>query len=199
MINNKYLKSAALISLLAGTINTAMAEEKKHALTIEASMFDVEQTWGDADWFGSDDKILPGLGYAYKFTLDNNIFIRPGLVANFSDIEVKDKSYDDYDGSLKVSSIHSYYVDAGSKINDKMSAYATIGITSATIDRTGLPAGKETGRGVTLGLGVAYNVAENIDIDFKYQTTDLEFDVAGFTENYEVSLDAFKLGASFKF
>lgn len=197
MINNKYLKSAALISLLAGTINTAMAEEKKHALTIEASMFDVEQTWGDAYWFGSDDKILPGLGYAYKFTLGNNIFIRPGLVANFSDIEVKDT-----DGSgdfLKVSSIHSYYVDAGSKINDKMSAYATIGITSATIDRTGYPAGKETGRGVTLGLGVAYNVAENIDIDFKYQTTDLEFDVAGFTENYEVSLDAFKLGASFKF
>ncbi len=198
MINNKYLRFFILTSILAGTIGKASAEEKTHAFTIETSMFYVDQKFKDLNYLDSGNKILPGIGYNYKFKIDNNIFIRPGLVANFFDIKIEDINSSNV--TTKISTLHSYYFDIGSKINNQISAYATLGSLAATISRIEEDEITENkDRGITMGLGVTYNISDKFDIDFKYQTTNIEVDVINSNFKYEILFNVFKLSSSYKF
>ena len=200
MIKYNFLKSAAIVALMAGSINSAIASDKNHSLFIEAAMVDIDQEYGDTNFLGSDKGVLPGLGYAYKIELAHQYFIKPGLVVNFSDIEIKDT--DGTSDSSKFSSMHSIYADFGKKLNNNFSAYATLGFTKATLQRDEPSfsySSSATDSGATIGLGFTYHVNNNIDLDLKYHTTDINYAVQGSSTELETSIDALKLSAAYKF
>ena len=201
MIKYNSLKSAAIVALMVGSLNSAIASDKNHSLFIEAAMVDIDQEYGnDKSFTGSDKGVLPGLGYAYKIELAHQYFIKPGLVVNFSDIEIKDT--DGTSDSSKFSSMHSIYADFGKKLNNNFSAYATLGFTKATLQRdepSSSYSSSATDSGATIGLGFTYHVHKNIDLDLKYHTTDIAFRLKDDSTKFNTSIDALKLSAAYKF
>ena len=86
--------------------------------------------------------------------------------------------------------------------NNNFSAYATLGFTKATLQRDEPSfsySSSATDSGATIGLGFTYHVNNNIDLDLKYHTTDINYAVQGSSTELETSIDALKLSAAYKF
>ena len=110
------------------------------------------------------------------------------------------KDTDGTDDQSKLSSIHSYLVDFGGKLNDKFSIYGTAGSTRVTYQRSvsGI-SDRQSEAGITYGAGISYDFNKYSAVELKYQISDIEFNSFGSVVPYEVTLDTVKLGISYKF
>ena len=86
-------------------------------------------------------------------------------------------------------------IDVGYKQN-KLSYYTSIGIRTATTDRT-FSTYNKTRSGAVFGLGVSYDVTDNIDVNVGYQYSRIAYQDT--LETLNVDFQDIKLGMSYKF
>lgn len=191
-MNNKFLLSTSL-SLLV-TCQTAFAsEEKNHNLIFNFSHINIDQEYGDTNFLGNDSDVFLGFGYGYNINLGQNFFLKPKFMFYLSDIDIDDK--DDADYKSIYSNIKDLLIDVGYKQN-KLSYYTSIGIRTATIDRT-FSTYNKTRSGAVFGLGVSYDVTDNIDVNVGYQYSRIAYQDT--LETLNVDFQDIKLGMSYKF
>lgn len=196
----KPMKKLLIATTLIGSLlSSAAIADNRHSLSIEASKIDVEQSFGSADYLGSDDSILPTLRYGYKFQL-NDFYLRPSVSYTFGDIEMKDT--DRPNDSSTLSQILTLEGDAGYNITEKLGVFVTLGLMKANFERD-VPSGNykddANGNGALVGVGVEYDIMDSLSVGVKYQHAQIDYGVQNNSNDFEVEVDTIKVGLSYNF
>jgi opacity protein-like surface antigen len=194
-MKTKQLVSATVAAFLLAT-PSAFAENNKHNFILDIANIDVDQEFGNVTYLGNDSSIFVGLGYAYQIDISDSLFVKPKVIFYLSDMDINDT--DGTSDKSNLSSMSSYLVDVGYNQN-KFSYYGTVGVTSATYERTvSNSVSSASDAALTYGFGIGYNINDKTAIDLGYQATDLEYNsISG--AMYDISLSNVKLGFAYKF
>jgi opacity protein-like surface antigen len=195
------MKKLLILSTLLSAILTQQAFAKsQHQISVEASRFDVDQTFGDATYLGSDDAILATIGYGYKFQFKNNLFVRPSIFYTIGDVEMKDT--DGLNGKSTFNPEFSLEADFGYNITDKFALFGTAGLMTASMERQDpILAYRDEAKdvGFIVGAGAEYQVIDNLSVSLKYQFSKVDFGVENANEDWEVESNTIRLGLSYNF
>ena len=194
-MKTKQLVSATVAAFLLAT-PSAFAENNKNNFILDIANIDVDQEFGNVTYLGNDSSIFVGLGYAYQIDMSDSLFVKPKVIFYLSDMDINDT--DGTSDKSNLSSMSSYLVDVGYNQN-KFSYYGTVGVTSATYERTvSNSVSSASDAALTYGFGIGYNINDKTAIDLGYQATDLEYNsISG--AMYDISLSNVKLGFAYKF
>lgn len=193
-----------LLTSIMSILCSSSFAKSVHSLSLEASRVSVDQELGelgDATFLGSEDKIIPTIGYGYNAQF-NQFFIKPSVFYSFGDIEIQD--IDGTNDSSTFSPSLSVEFDFGYDVNSKASLFATLGFAYAEFERDDSIFTDEAGStiGTIVGVGAAYNVNENISLTARYQVGYYEFGVESSVSgisipDFEVETDSFRVGLSY--
>lgn len=117
----------------------------------------------------------------------------------FSDTDIKDK---ESNFKSNISTIYDYLIDIGYKKN-KLSYYTSLGVRTATYKRTESTQNSyfsfaQTNSGSAFGLGLNYDLSNNLDINVGYQYSKISYQPIN-SQNLDVNFQDIKLGISYKF
>ncbi len=197
-MNYKLLLSTSLTIFI--TSQTVFANDKNnHNLIFDFSQMQIDQEYGNTNFLGNESNIIPGIGYGYNINLGKNIFLKPKVMFYFADTDIKDK---ESNFKSSYSTIHDYLIDIGYKHN-KLSYYTSLGIRTATFNRTESTQSQywsytQTNSGGAFGLGASYDLTNNLDINVGYQYSKISYQPDPL-QNLDVKFQDIKLGISYKF
>ena len=168
-----------------------------HSVSIEVSNIDVDQSFADKTYLGSDKKNLLTLGYGYKFQF-NQAFIKPSIFYNIGDITINDT-----DGTNDKSTFNPSFSiegDFGYDITNKFGVFGTVGFMQTTMERE--VSGYKTDAsytGIITGAGVKYDIAKQLSIITKYQIAKFDYGIQGSSEKFNVETKAIRVGIAYNF
>ena len=191
------MKKLLITTALVGSLISAPAFSKNvRSISIEASNIDVEQSFNNVEYLGSENKTRPTVRYSYKGQ-GEHIFFRPSISYTFGEIALRDTNSTSNKSTL--SKIATIEADIGFNITKKTSVFATVGAISATFERdeNGINHDKNS-NAILAGVGLEYDICKKYSVNAKYQRSDMAFNVSDHDADHKVSTDIFKVGIYFK-
>ena len=201
MINKKLLTIVTTIAILSAS--TSFAKTEGTYVGVDISRYNVAVK-GDGD-YARNDQISPAFGVNAKYAINfNNVFIAPGVFADFNNTKEKDGD-NTYSTKLSVKNRYGIKADLGYDITNDFAVYATGGfaiVKTAFQYSDNTPSSYKSSHyrsGAVYGAGLAYNYSKNVTFNVEYNTQLIKakFEPFGFEEKYRIN--ALKLGASYHF
>lgn len=198
---NKTLACTAVV--FSAICSSAMAENN-HSVSIEASFMNFDQSYSDTNLLKSGNSVLPTIGYGYNFEFDK-LFVKPSIYLSIGSFEAKDEVVDqNVSAKSTFTPNFSFETDIGYNINSKFGIFGTLGLVSANLERDyqdQIVSQKSDADsiGYLVGVGLKYNIMDQLSLTAKYQISQLAYDVADSSEDLEVDLTNLRVGLSYNF
>ena len=192
------MKKILFLSALYCSIMSASAFAKEGpSISIESSKMNIDQSFANVTYLGSNDKTLPTLGYGYQFEF-GKFFIKPSFYYTFGDVEIKDTDGTNDKSTFKP--VFSFEGDFGYEITDHLGLFTTLGIMGSKLERE-VSNLKDTAStiGIIFGAGVKYDIIEELSLTAKYQAGKFNYGVNGSSEDFEVDANLIRVGLSYNF
>ncbi len=194
MINKKLLAVISIASAVA--TSSAFANTEGHYVGVNIVNSSVDHQYDNGTAQFDKKRVGYGIDYKYAMSLNDNLFIAPGVFAEDNNLRATNSSGDiienDYRYGLKV--------DLGHDLTDNVAIYFTNGISANHYKSDRVSVGKKSGTelGYFYGAGFALNVAENVALNIEYNTQKVRFETAN-TVDLDSDLSVFKIGATYRF
>ncbi|MDA9230941.1 porin family protein [Rickettsiales bacterium] len=192
------IKKILVLSAAISSIACSSAFAKNgHSLSLEASRINVDQEFANVTYLGSDDAMLPTLGYGYKFEF-NKFFIKPSVFYTFGDVEIKDT--DGTNDKTTFTPSFSVEGDFGYDVTSKFGIFGTLGLMQTNYEREVFGIKDDASyMGFIFGAGVRYDIIDQLSLTAKYQVGQFDYGIQGSSEEYKVDTDTIRVGLSYNF
>jgi opacity protein-like surface antigen len=147
-----------------------------------------------------DSDFSLGVSYSHAFNFDG-FFVAPELFYDYNNADVEARYADQSGGASKYTMDNSVgiKVNVGYDVSDEFAVYASIGRALVRTEVDSIPStgdGKSNEEADIFGLGVKYNLNENLGLSLGHDI--LQADFTGFP-NDNANYNTTKLGVSYKF
>lgn len=197
-------KTLVYSSIISSLICSGALAKEGHSVSIEASRIDFDQSYGNANYLGSNDKVLPTIGYGYNFEFDK-FFIKPALYYNIGSIEAQDTDNNQFiQGKSTFTPTFSIEGDFGYNVTNKFGIFGTVGLMHANLERElnilGVSDKEDANSiGYLFGVGLKYDIIDQLSLTAKYQFSQLSYGVKNSSQDYEIDVNNIRIGLAYNF